>query len=165
MFSDQPIGDQSITPNRPRFGTLKQDGPQSGFICIGRRGGICIALCCLFSATGIKAQATEPGESQFDVSPNKCVTLREGRDCFAAVTFLWKTHQKGNYCIVSVDNKKTLKCWKGALKGQLQFQFSANKTLEYQLVRESNSQVMASTQIVVNWIYKSRGGKRRWRVF
>lgn len=101
----------------------------------------------------------------FSVLPAKCITLTQGRQCFATVTFTWHAPLKGNYCLYQVGNKQALDCWYNQQKNTATFEFQSSKTLQYQLVAYDFDKVIAETSIEVSWVHKASPRKRRWRLF
>ncbi len=104
-------------------------------------------------------------EPQLQVKPEKCVALREGRDCLAQLTFQWFAPTQGNYCLVEQDSFAVLRCWENSQQGQYQFKFEGQQTTQYNLVLQGDRQPMVSTQVEVSWVYQTKNKKRRWRLF
>lgn len=98
-------------------------------------------------------------------TPNNCVTLRQGRTCYAQVMIAWQSKMKGNFCLRQKATGKTLKCWRESNKGQWTFEFQANETTDYQLVSVDKIEIIAKTSINVSWVHKTTPRKRRWRLF
>ena len=97
--------------------------------------------------------------------PEKCVALREGRQCLAEVAFRWKTQGKGNYCLLEQSELAVLHCWDQASSGQHTLAFSKQKTTRFVLVVKGTTQAVATTDVEVSWVYKTKHKKRRWRLF
>ena len=104
-------------------------------------------------------------ESNFSALPAKCITLTQGRQCFATVTFTWHAPIKGNYCIYQMGNKQAVDCWFNQQQNTSTFEFESNKTMHYQLVAYDYDKVIAATTIEVSWVHKASPRKRRWRLF
>lgn len=96
--------------------------------------------------------------------PQKCVTLNEGRTCFANVSFTWQTNLPEELCLIQKAPQKIIRCFKKSNLSSVKFEFESNKTMTYQLLNKQNN-VLAETKIEVNWVYESSPRKRRWRVF
>lgn len=97
--------------------------------------------------------------------PAKCVTLTQGRQCFATVTLNWQAPIIGNYCIYQVGTNKALDCWYNQQKNTITFEFESNKSVQYKLVENSSELVIADARIEVSWVHKASPRKRRWRLF
>ena len=104
-------------------------------------------------------------KSAFSVLPAKCITLTQGRQCFATVTFTWQAPIQGNYCIYQVGKKEALDCWFNQKQNSVTFEFESNKTMHYQLIAYDFDKVIAETTVEVSWVHKASPRKRRWRIF
>ncbi len=111
----------------------------------------------------IPAQLTV--NSTFSVLPAKCITLTQGRQCFATITFTWQTQAQGNYCIYQVGKKEAIDCWFNQKQNSITFEFESNKTMHYQLVAYDFDKVIAEAAVEVSWVHKASPRKRRWRIF
>lgn len=103
--------------------------------------------------------------SSLSALPAKCITLTQGRECFATITLTWQAPKKGNYCIYQVGRGKAVDCWSNEQKNLTTFEFESSKTMQYQLVAYDHDQVVAQTSIEVSWVHKASPRKRRWRLF
>lgn len=97
--------------------------------------------------------------------PDKCVTLREGRDCFATVTLEWHIQQKQHVCLYQSDKNKPIQCWENKINAKIKIEFESNKSLNYQLRKVNTETVLAETVVEVSWVHKQTTRKRRWRLF
>ena len=107
---------------------------------------------------------------EFRVQPQQCVTLRQGRDCFATVTVQWKKSSAQSLCLYQVnkkqlDNKQQLQCWKKIHQGQASIEFESSDTLTYQLRTQQGDHLVAETEVVVGWLHKNTTRRRHWRLF
>ena len=101
----------------------------------------------------------------FTALPEQCVTLREGRACFATVELQWQSVAKQSFCLYQEGKKKQLGCWQNNNNVQIKVEFESNKSVKYQLRTLSDDKVIAETQVEVSWQHKSTSSKRRWRLF
>ena len=101
----------------------------------------------------------------FTALPEQCVTLREGRACFATVELNWQSSYKQNFCLYQEGKKKQLGCWQNNNNVQIKIEFESNKSVKYQLRALTDNKVIAETQVEVSWQHKSTSRKRRWRLF
>jgi hypothetical protein len=104
-------------------------------------------------------------QTEFSALPAKCITLTQGRQCFATVTFTWQTAIKGNYCLYQEGNKEALDCWFNQKQNTATFEFESSETLHYQLVAYDYEKIISTTTIEVSWVHKASPRKRRWRLF
>lgn len=122
---------------------------------------------CLYSSTLFAEKLPLNSATQaaaLQAKPQKCVTLNEGRTCFASITFTWQTHLPAELCLIEKSSNKLIQCFKKNADARFIFEFESHKTISYQLVNEQKN-VLAETKIEVNWVYESSPRKRRWRVF
>jgi len=101
----------------------------------------------------------------FTAQPEQCVTLREGRACFATVELQWHSTAKQSFCLYQEGQKKQLGCWQNSNNVQIKIEFESNKSIKYQLRSVTDDKVIAETQVGVSWQHKNTSRKRRWRLF
>jgi hypothetical protein len=106
----------------------------------------------------------------FTVHPQQCVTLRQGRDCFATITIEWRQTAEQSFCLYQLTNKqdkhkKQLKCWSADQDGLVTIAFESSTNVTYQLRNSKNDHVIGEAEVVVSWLHKSTARKRRWRLF
>lgn len=134
--------------------------------------GIAITLSLLLSSLliikSVNADDSELLNSEplnFTALPELCVTLREGRDCFATIELEWHSADKQSFCLYQEGKKEQLKCWQDDDSVQIKIEFESNESVKYQLRAISDDKVIAETQVEVSWQHKSTSRKRRWRLF
>lgn len=117
------------------------------------------------------AKATAPKKDSevttvsFTAQPEQCVTLRQGRDCFASIKLQWQVPSKQAVCLFQEGQQQKIKCWEHHDHGDMVIEFESNESINYQLRSLSNNKVIMQTQIKVSWLHKSSARKRRWRLF
>lgn len=102
-------------------------------------------------------------DTLFTVKPNKCVAMNKGQVCYQKLRFQFSA-PTGNYCLISKTQSVPLKCWRATTDGQFIHPFQSSTDIEYQLVDE-NSQTIATTSVIVSWVYKKSRKRNRWRLF
>ena len=121
-----------------------------------------------------QVQATEASESKvevntgvpsFTVIPEQCVTIRQGRDCFATVQLQWQSVSKHSFCLYQEGTEKQLGCWQDNNNMNVKLEFESNKSVRYQLRNLHDDKVIAETKVEVSWQHKKISRKRRWRLF
>jgi len=115
-------------------------------------------------------KATITDKIEFKVQPQQCVTLRQGRDCFATITMQWQKHSEQPLCLYQVNkqqlnSKQQLRCWKKNHQGQVKIEFESSDNLTYQLRTQQGDHLIAETEVVVSWLHKNTTRRRRWRLF
>ncbi|WP_448566530.1 DUF3019 domain-containing protein [Thalassotalea ganghwensis] len=101
----------------------------------------------------------------FNAQPANCVTLRQGRKCYAQVSLQWSTPVKGNFCIYAKNEHSPLKCWQNTNNEQVIFEFESGEKIVYLLTSSDDKKVIAKTSIDVSWVHNAAPRKRRWRLF
>ena len=123
-------------------------------------------LYCLLGCKQVSAtELTVADNVGFTALPEQCVTLRQGRSCFATVELQWQSPSKQSFCLYQEGNDKQLGCWKNSDNVQIKIDFESNKSIKYQLRKEINNKVVAEAQVEVSWQHKNTARKRRWRLF
>jgi hypothetical protein len=122
-------------------------------------------LCGTFTASAQQKTATITLSTNLSAMPAKCITLTQGRQCFASVTLRWQAPIKGNYCIYQEGKKQALDCWYNQQQNTTTFEFESSKSLQYKLVAYDQEQVIAQALIEVSWVHEASPRKRRWRLF
>ena len=112
-----------------------------------------------------QTQGLQAIETAFTALPEQCVTLRQGRACFATVELQWQSASKYNFCLYQEGKKKQLGCWQDNNHIQIKVEFESNKSVKYQLRTLTDDKVLAETQVEVSWQHKNTSRKRRWRLF
>ena len=127
-----------------------------------------LLLFSLLLAVQVNANERKPvnnAEVTFTALPEQCVTLRQGRDCFATVELQWQSSAKQSFCLYQEGKNKQLGCWQNNNKVQIKIEFESNKSINYQLRTVSDDKVIAETKVEVSWQHKNTTRKRRWRLF
>jgi hypothetical protein len=104
-------------------------------------------------------------EPMLSAVPDTCVALREGRHCYTEVTLSWQQANIGNYCLRDATSKYIMQCWLKQQHGVFHYAFDAQQSLSFELINSNTSQVIATTEVKVQWVYQNRQKKRRWRLF
>jgi len=122
----------------------------------------------LLTSASVKADEVETLTIEtvnFTALPEQCVTLREGRACFATVELKWQSPFKQHFCLYQEGKKKQLGCWKNNNNVRIKVEFESKQSVKYQLRTVNEDKVIAETQVEVSWQHKSTSRKRRWRLF
>ncbi|WP_404340602.1 DUF3019 domain-containing protein [Pseudoalteromonas mariniglutinosa] len=97
--------------------------------------------------------------------PDTCVALREGRNCYANIEITWQQQTTGNYCLRDASSKHIMQCWLMQQKGTFRYEFNATDSVYFELINSNSGKILATTQVQLQWVYKNRQKKRRWRLF
>ncbi len=107
--------------------------------------------------------ANQQSDIAFDVTPKRCVTLRQGQPCFVRVRFEWQSAEAVQVCVYGVESEK-LMCWNGVSTGRITLAQTLPGTTDFVLAdKEGNELKRASVD--VSWVYRKKRSKRRWRLF
>lgn len=125
-----------------------------------------------FFISSVKAQEvpTILADITFNVQPQQCVTLREGRDCFATIKIQWQQQTEQSLCLYQVSkhqtkNKEKIICWSKNHNGQTSIEFESNDNLTYQLRTLKDDRLLAEKEVMVSWLHTNTTKRRRWRLF
>jgi len=128
-----------------------------------------ISISGLISSASADDKATLSTKIAFSVQPQQCVTLRQGRDCFATINLQWQKSTELSLCLYQInqqsDNKQQVKCWQKSRQGQTSIAFESSGNITYQLRSIKDDHLLAETEIVVSWLHKNTIRRRRWRLF
>lgn len=111
----------------------------------------------------LSSYATDKLVTQFEATPNRCVTLRQGQPCFVRVKFQWQTSEAVQACLLDIEGTK-IKCWPLALTGSIELSQTLPNTAEY-ILTDIDGVEIDRTSVVVSWVYRKKRSKRRWRLF
>lgn len=129
-----------------------------------------ILFTCFISAVKAENNTLLSTKIAFSVQPQQCVTLRQGRDCFATIKIQWQKSTEQALCLYQIhttqaNTQKQLICWPKSKKGQTSVSFESSDNLTYQLRTLKDKQLVAEAEIVVSWVHKNTTKRRRWRLF
>jgi hypothetical protein len=114
--------------------------------------------------THLQAATTGPDfatSTELQVTPDKCISLQQGRTCYSKVTASWRSQTPLDLCLFMHDQQ--LHCWQQHSSGTLVFEFAAEQSTLLQLRQQQ--QVVQQVLIEVNWVHKASKTKRHWRLF
>ncbi|MGL1955761.1 MAG: DUF3019 domain-containing protein [Colwellia sp.] len=139
-------------------------------VCKGITLLVFILINSVISSSKAAENTTLTAQTNFSVHPQQCVTLRQGRDCFATIVMKWQKTSKTSLCLYQINKKransqKKLVCWIKKNDGNIKVEFESSENLTYQLRTLKDQLLIAETEIVVSWVHKNTSRKRRWRLF
>ncbi len=111
-------------------------------------------------ANAVAAAETSSGV-ELQVTPDKCISLQQGRTCYSQVTASWRSQTPQDLCLMLQEQQ--LYCWQQQRSGRYQFEFAAPQSAVLQLRQQQ--QVLQQVTIEVNWVHKASKTKRHWRLF
>jgi len=109
------------------------------------------------------ADADNALETSLNVTPKRCVTLRQGQPCFVRARFQWQSSEALRACLFNGEGSE-IKCWHIASEGTIVLPQNLPNTTEY-ILTDSDGVELQRASIVVSWVYRKKRSKRRWRLF
>ena len=120
-------------------------------------------LVCLVVALSSLPVSIALADTFVSVTPQRCVTLREGQPCFIRLRLVWEADPARSVCAYGVD-VEPLACWQDSRGDVLVVEQRLLKNTPFTL-RDADGVEVATTSVTVAWVYKSRRTRRRWRLF
>lgn len=105
---------------------------------------------------------------QLVVKPTKCITLRQGRPCFAQIEIRWQSVIKDDFCLYHYKNEgvqQLIHCWENSQGERFIFNFESSEKITFELINQQNKNIRLFTAVEVSWVHKGTPQKRRWRLF
>ena len=124
-------------------------------------GGFCILT--LFYTHLASAGQKDASNTTLTAQPASCVTLHQGRECFANITIDWQSTDIGDYCLY--QDKRIIHCWQNSNQNTTSLTFESSENITFYLMKRTSKAIMAQTTITVGWVHKGTPRKRRWRLF
>jgi hypothetical protein len=104
-------------------------------------------------------------DNRFDVSPQKCITLKQGNNCYQDIEVDWQAKKPGNYCLTLSSQEIPVKCWSNTDKAVFEFEFIGSHSATLSLVESASNKLLGQANIEVKWVYRNRSRNLSWRVF
>lgn len=115
----------------------------------------------LFAAAVAVTDAAAAEPVRLKLTPDTCVALQQGRQCYATIQIDWHSQTAQDLCLQAGSRK--LQCWRASQSGRLRYEFVAAGNEHIRLVGADG--VLAEAVIKVNWVQKNPKVKRHWRLF
>ena len=58
-----------------------------------------------------------------------------------------------------------MQCWLKQQQGVFEYTFDSQQSISFELFDSNTAQVIATTEVKLQWVYQNRQKKRRWRLF
>lgn len=75
----------------------------------------------LFAATVIATNAAAAEPVRLKLTPDTCVALQQGRQCYATIQIDWHNQTAQDLCLQAGSRK--LQCWRTSQSGRLRYEF------------------------------------------
>lgn len=124
---------------------------------------ICLVMTLLFWSIASKAFAQSDNDHQLVLSPDKCVSLRQGQTCYVNIDLQWSAKTEGRYCIYSSNQQQPMRCWSDTLFGEISMEFASDKNTLFYL--RKGAETLAQVELKMAWVYKRKRSSLSWRVF
>ncbi len=106
---------------------------------------------------------------QMTLSPQQCVALHEGQQCFAEISISWASPSANNYCLYSSQLAKPITCWNNSNQGSVEYNLETAKNVQFilmQVLTNQPNKLVAERELQVSWVYKKKQKSRlSWRLF
>ncbi|WP_197061244.1 DUF3019 domain-containing protein [Colwellia psychrerythraea] len=104
------------------------------------------------------------------LTPNQCISLHQGQQCFVTVNISWQMSHAGKYCLYSSLQNKKITCWLMTKSAQFKQELVIDKDVTFTLKSMDdaieNGEVIANAVLELAWVHKkSRRSHSAWRVF
>lgn len=109
------------------------------------------------------SDAKEDQAATLNLTPEKCISLRQGQACFADIELNWNAPEIGNYCLYSSLDEKALHCWSKTKNGYFKGEIVTKENVEFFL--KQADETLAQAQLQMAWVYKRKRSSVSWRVF
>ena len=132
---------------------------------------VIIILCLLSMKVFSQDSSSLP---KLTLTPNQCISLHQGQQCFVTVDISWQVARAGKYCLFSSLQKNKLTCWLMEKNANFKQELVINKDVTFTLKSMGdgvdndieNGEVIASAVLELAWVHKkSRRSHSAWRVF
>lgn len=105
-------------------------------------------------------------QASMNVSPEQCVAMSQGQECYVSVELTWKVNIPGDYCLYTSAQKTALSCWTSSMNGSFKQEFNTRMNLEFALTRQGEKQPLVISVVKMAWVHKKKGQPRTsWRLF
>ncbi len=129
-----------------------------------------IIILCLLSMKVFSNDSTSL--PKLTLTPNQCISLHQGQQCFVTVDISWQMTHAGKYCLYSSLQKQKLTCWLMEKSARFKQELVIDKDVTFTLksmgdgIGIENGEVIISTVLELAWVHeKSRRSHSAWRVF
>lgn len=124
---------------------------------------ICLIMTLLFWSITARAIAETGTDYQLILSPDKCVSLRQGQTCHVDIELSWSTKNAGRYCIYASNQEQPMRCWSDILQGEIKMEFASDQNTWFYLRKDAKN--LAEVELKMAWVYKRKRSSLSWRVF
>lgn len=104
-------------------------------------------------------------DENLQVTPSKCVALKQGNVCYLDLDIRWHSPEAGHYCLYLALRSEPLQCWQNSKQGRFSFEFAESASTRLELRDQDNGKLLGKSEIEVKWVYSSRRRAAAWRVF
>ena len=124
----------------------------------------CFIMTLIASGMSLTAVAEEQPQAVMNLMPAKCVSLKQGQPCYADIEISWQTPEPVSVCLVRMDTRQELSCWRSTAQGDFSSEIITRESLSLSLLTDTG-EMLATTELAVAWVYKKRRSPTSWRVF
>lgn len=100
------------------------------------------------------------------LTPNQCISVHQGEQCYVDININWQTPNIGDYCLFSNIEQAPIHCWQGVQSGHIEQELVANENVTFSLRTKNNPTSLADKTLKMTWVYKkSVRARMSWRLF
>ena len=101
-----------------------------------------------------------------NVTPQQCVAMRQGQDCYVDVEIQWTAPKRGHYCLHRSGQSTPLQCWQQATTATYKQELVINSNVSFSLQHHGANHILATNLIEMAWVYnKNTRANVSWRMF
>ncbi|MFK7859530.1 MAG: DUF3019 domain-containing protein [Granulosicoccus sp.] len=114
---------------------------------------------------GLPTQATSQNDLMLIATPDSCVALHRGQQCFLSVQLSWTEPVDSEVCLFAGDDERPLLCVSGNTQG-VSVEYASSSSTRYSLKVKDTTHVLAAAMVRTAWVYRSgRRSSSGWRLF
>ncbi len=117
----------------------------------------------LLPAARVTAQQENLESAELKVSPQRCVTLREGQRCYVKLRFEWLAPSVEKACVYRAEST-LLQCWTEDALSPFVIPLTLSEDTDFLLLTPDGT-LLGTVQVTVSWVYRKKRSRRRWRLF
>lgn len=119
----------------------------------------------LLSAQATANDSISHSDIVFNLMPNQCIALSQGKKCYVDIEITWQSKTNSNLCLYSSQSTAAIRCWKQANNGSYQNEVVSTKNVQFVLKDDKNN-TLATSELKMAWVYKKNTRARsNWRMF
>ena len=117
-------------------------------------------------AAQLAQKSQQSNTVSLSVSPEQCVAMQQGQNCYVAVELTWHADKTDNYCLYHARQSQPLQCWHNKREGTFKKEFTTKTNLHFAIKTQHGTKNFAQANVKMAWVHKKKGKPRKsWRLF